>query len=61
MCRKALSELTSDTTLDIVREVREHGLVNTLETIPSVANIFENEQSLQKVEELVTQWFTRYL
>ncbi len=61
MSRKALSELTSDTTLDNVREARERGLAHMLEAIPGVVNIFENEQSLQKVEQLATWWFTRYL
>jgi putative phosphoribosyl transferase len=61
MNRKALSELTSDTTLDIVREARECGLAHALETIPGVANVFENEQSLLWVEQLATRWFTRYL
>jgi putative phosphoribosyl transferase len=61
MSRKALSELTSDTKLDIVREAREHGLSHRLEAIPGVVNVFENGQLLQKVEQLATQWFTRYL
>ena len=52
MSLKALSELTSDTTLDIVREARERGLSHTLEAIPGVANVFENAQSLQKVGQL---------
>jgi len=59
--RKALAELTSDTTLDIVTDARKRGLVHTLETIPGVSNVFENEQSLQKVEQLATRWFTSYL
>lgn len=61
MSRKALSELTSDTTLDDVRAARERGLAHTFEAIPGVANAFENEQALQKAEELATGWFTRYL
>lgn len=61
MNRKALSELTSDTTLDIVSEARECGLAHALEAIPGVANVFENEQSLLWVEQLATRWFTRYL
>ena len=61
MSLKALSELTSDTTLDIVREARERGLSHTLEAIPGVANVFENAQSLQKVGQLATHWFTRFL
>ena len=61
MSRKAFPQLASDTKLDIVREARERGLANTLETIPGVANVFENEQSLQKVEQLATWWFTHYL
>jgi putative phosphoribosyl transferase len=61
MSHKALSELTSDTTLDIVREARERGFAHTLEAIPGVANVFENEQSLQQVEQLATWWFTSHL
>ena len=58
---KALAELASETTLDIVREARKRGLAYTLEVIPDVANVFENEQSLQKVEQLAIWWFTSYL
>lgn len=58
---KALSQLTSDTTLDIVREARERGLAHTLEAIPNVANVFENEQSRHQVEQLATWWFTNHL
>ena len=61
MSHKASAELTSDTTLDNVREVRERGLPHTLEPIPGVANVFENEQSLQKVEQLAIWWFTYHL
>ena len=61
MSLKAVSELTTDTTLDIVREARKHGLSHTLKAIPGVANVFENKQSLQKLGQLATQWFTRYL
>jgi putative phosphoribosyl transferase len=61
MSRKALSELTSDTTLDDVRAARERGLAHTFEAIPGAANAFENEQALHKVEELAIGWFTRYL
>jgi putative phosphoribosyl transferase len=61
MSRKALSELTSDTTLEIVTEARKRGLAHTLETVPGVANVFENELTLQKVEQLATRWFARYL
>ncbi len=45
MSRRALVELTSNTTLDFVRETRERGLPHTLEAIPGVANVFENAQS----------------
>jgi putative phosphoribosyl transferase len=58
---KALAEIASETTLDIVREARKRGLAYTLEVIPDVANVFENEQSLQKVEQLAVWWFTSYL
>src|SRR6266446_5601448 len=61
MSRKALSELASDTTLEIVTEARKLGLAHTLETVPGVVNVFENELALQKVEQLATRWFTRYL
>jgi hypothetical protein len=82
MSHKALSELTSDTTLDIVRgalvacwccltgadttldivrETRERGLAHTLEAVPGVADVFENEQSLHQVEQLATWWFTSHL
>lgn len=61
MSRRALAELSSDTRLDNVREARERGLSHTLETIPGVANVFENLQSRQRVEQLATLWFTRYL
>src|SRR5712692_9908389 len=49
------------TTLDIVREARERGLAHTLETVPGVADVFENEQSLHQVEQLATWWFTSHL
>lgn len=61
MSRKAFPQFASDTKLDIVREARERGLANTLEAIPGVANVFENEQSLQKVAQLATWWCTHYL
>jgi putative phosphoribosyl transferase len=75
MSHKALAELTSDTTLDIVRaagnlahttldvvrEARERGLAHTLEVVPGVADVFENEQSLHHVEQLATWWFTSHL
>jgi putative phosphoribosyl transferase len=61
MSHKALAELTRDTTLDIVREARERGLAHTLEAIPGVADVFENEQSLHQVEQLATWWFTSHL
>lgn len=59
--RKALPELTSNTTLDIVKQARKRGASNALETISNVDNVFETEQSLQQVEQLSTGWFTRYL
>jgi pimeloyl-ACP methyl ester carboxylesterase len=61
MSLKAVSELTTDMTLDIVREARERGLAHTLEAIPDVANVFENEQSVQKVGQLAAKWFARFL
>ena len=61
MSRKAFPQFASDTRLDIVREARERGLANNLEAIPGVANVFENDQSLQKVAQLATWWFTHYL
>ena len=61
MSLTALSELTTDTTLDDVREARERGQAHKLEAIPDVANVFETEQSLQRLEQLATRWFTRYL
>jgi putative phosphoribosyl transferase len=61
MSLKAVAELTTDTTLDIVREARERGLPHTLEAIPEVTNVFENEQSMQDVDRLAARWFTRYL
>src|SRR6266487_947045 len=61
MCRTSISELASDTTLDIVIQARQRGLANTLEIIPGVQNAFEDNQSLQKVGELTSEWFTRFL
>jgi putative phosphoribosyl transferase len=61
MSRRALAEFTSDTTLDVVRETGERGLPHTLEAIPSVANVFEKEQSRHQVEQLATWWFTSHL
>jgi hypothetical protein len=61
MYRTSISELASDTNLDIVTQARKHGLANTLEIIPGVQNAFENDQSLKKVGELTTGWFTRFL
>ena len=57
----ALSKLTTDTTLDDVRGARERGLAHKLEVIPDVANVFENDQSLQRLEQLSMQWFAHYL
>ena len=61
MSLKAMAELTTDTTLDIVREARERGLPHTLETIPDVTNVFENELSVHQVGQLAARWFVRYL
>ncbi len=61
MSHKALAAFTSDTTLDIVREARERGFAHTLEAIPGVANVFENEQSLHQVASCSTWWFTSHL
>jgi hypothetical protein len=61
MSRTSISELASDTTLDIVLQARQRGLANTVEIIPGVQNAFEDNQSLQKVGELTTGWFTRFL
>lgn len=61
MSRRALAELTSDMTLDVVRETGERGLPHMLEAIPGVANVFENAQSRHRVEQLATWWFTSYL
>jgi len=59
--RTSISAIASDTNLDIVIQARQRGLVNTLEIIPGVQNAFENNQSLQKVGDLTTAWFTRFL
>jgi hypothetical protein len=59
--RTLISAIASDTNLDIVTQARQRGLANTLEIIPGVQNAFENNQSLQKVGELTTGWFTRFL
>ena len=61
MSLKAIAELTTDTTLDIVREARERGLPHALEAIPDVTNVFENEESVQQVGRLAARWFARYL
>jgi hypothetical protein len=61
MSRTSLAELTTDTSLDTVIQARKRGLANTLEIIPEVTSAFENDQSLQKVGELTTGWFTRFL
>ena len=61
MSLKAIAELTTDTTLDIVREARERGLPHMLKAIPEVTDVFENEQSVQQVGWLAAQWFVRYL
>ena len=61
MSRTAVTELTTDTALDDVREARERGLAHKLETIPDVASVFETEQSLQRLEQLATRWFASYL
>ena len=61
MDQAALGQLTTDTTLDDVREARERGLPHRLEAIPGVTSVFENEQSLQRLEQLAAPWFTRFL
>ena len=61
MSRKALAQIATDTKLDNVREARKRGLAYTLETVPGVANVFEDEQSLRHVKQLATWWFTSYL
>ena len=61
MYRTSISAIASDTNLDIVTQARQRGLANTLEIIPGAQNAFENNQSLQKVGELTTAWFTRFL
>jgi putative phosphoribosyl transferase len=61
MYRTSIAAIASDTSLDIVTGARNRGLANTLEIIPGVQNAFENNQSLQKVGELTTGWFTRFL
>jgi putative phosphoribosyl transferase len=61
MYRTSISAIASDTNLDVVTQARQRGLANTLEIIPGVQNAFENNQSLQKVGELTTGWFTRFL
>ncbi|MGZ3624177.1 MAG: alpha/beta fold hydrolase [Ktedonobacteraceae bacterium] len=61
MSLKAIAELTTDSTLDIVREARERGLPHALEAIPDVTNVFENEESVQQVGRLAARWFALYL
>ena len=61
MSLKAIAEITTDTTLDIVREARERGLPHMLKAIPEVTDVFENEQSVQQVGWLAAQWFVRHL
>ncbi len=56
-----LPRIVADTNLDIVTQARQRGLANTLEIIPGAQNAFENNQSLKKVGELTTAWFTRFL
>lgn len=59
--RTSIAAIASDTSLDIVTQARNRGLVNTLEIIPGMQNAFENNQSVNKVGELTTDWFTRFL
>jgi dienelactone hydrolase len=61
LCLHAIAELTSDTTLDDVRRARERGLAHKLEVIPDAENVFENDQSLERLQQLATQWFAHYL
>ena len=61
MYRTSISAIASDTNLDIVTQARQRGLTNNLEIIPGVQNAFENNQSLSKVGELTTGWFTHFL
>jgi putative phosphoribosyl transferase len=61
MYHTSISAIASDTSLDIVTQARQRGLANTLEIIPGVQNAFENNQSLHKVGEYTTGWFTHFL
>lgn len=61
MIRQSLAKIATETTLDIVMEARRRGPIYTFETIPDVTTVFENAQSIQKVQELATWWFTTYL
>lgn len=59
--RTAIALIATDTNLDIVTQARKGGLANTVEIISGVQNAFENNQSVYKVGELTTDWFTRFL
>jgi len=59
--RTSIASIASDTNLDTVMRARRRGLANTLEIIPGVQNAFENNQAVNKVGELTTGWFTRFL
>ena len=59
--RTSIASIASDTNLDTVMQARRRGLANTLEIIPGVQNAFENNQAVNKVGELTTGWFTRFL
>ncbi len=61
MSRSALPKFASATTLDIVRQARQRNLTQTLETIPGVSHVFENNRSLHEVEELAFKWFERFM
>jgi putative phosphoribosyl transferase len=59
--RTAIALIATDTNLDIVTQARKGGLANTVEIISGVQNAFENNQSMYKVGELTSGWFTRFL
>jgi len=61
MGRQALSELMSDTALDVVAQARERGVTNRLEIIRGITNVFENEQALHTVCQQAIEWFKSHL